>query len=265
VKTGKVFAEVKESICLKPGFYRLVLKASQMAKEAKPGQFAMLWPTKSQEPLLGRPISLHGIDQKKGEVSFLYQTVGRGTALLANLEAGNEIGILGPLGNGFTLQSNAKKVVLVAGGIGIAPLLPLAAALKNEGKKVELLFGAAKCDFLVGMDAFADLGCAVAVATVDGSLGQKGLATDLLKDSLAKERPGHIYACGPKPMLKAVAEIATESGIPCQISLEERMGCGFGVCMGCVCHQKDENGKEKLARVCKEGPVFEADEVIWHG
>lgn len=235
-------------------FYRMKLASSYLAKSAKPGQFVEVRCTAGVDPLLRRPLGIHRIT--KGGIEVLYQVVGKGTELLSAQKAGRELDIIGPLGNGFDIAAPGPAI-LIGGGIGVAPLIALAEELGGA----HVIIGARTKSHVLCENEFKRLGCSVSVATEDGSKGRKGLATELLKTAL--QSPGSkapvIYACGPTGMLKAVAQLAASHRIRCQVSLEERMACGVGVCLGCPV--KVRSGEYKM--VCKDGPVFNAEDIAW--
>ncbi|MCD5401882.1 dihydroorotate dehydrogenase electron transfer subunit [candidate division NPL-UPA2 bacterium] len=272
---GKVTILANEEVA--PGYFRMVLPALQVAREAKAGQFIQVRVSDEYDPLLRRPLSIHRIGQKlKAEsllqdMEILYEVVGKGTRILAQKQVGEELDILGPLGKGFNLPGGLETAILIAGGIGVAPLLALAEKIAESGKlKVEntkVLVGARTKGRVLGEDDFRNLGAEVRVATDDGSQGYKGLATDLLKELLSiinHQLSTVVYACGPKEMLREIAALTVSQGIPCQLSLENQMGCGVGACRGCVIKIKNQKSKIKnYKRVCKDGPVFEAGEIIW--
>lgn len=240
-------------------FYRMKLASGYLAKAAKPGQFVEVRCTAGVDPLLRRPLGVHRII--KGGIEVLYEVVGKGTELLSEKRTGEELDIIGPLGNGFDLRCtnyDVRTTILVAGGIGVAPLVSLAEELGDA----HVIIGARTKSHVLCESEFKRAGCTVAIATEDGSKGRKGLATDLLKDFLratSHELRTTIYACGPMGMLKAVARLAAAHGVRCQVSLEERMACGVGVCLGCPV--KLRTGEYKM--VCKDGPVFNAEDIEW--
>ena len=239
------------------GFFEVTLDAPHISASALPGQFIMVKADNPRWPLLRRPLGIH--KARKNTVTLLYQVVGPGTRMLAGARAGENLDILGPLGNGFD-QSQArlaKKVVLVAGGMGVAPLLFLAQKLD---KKVLVLIGAKDKNHLICEKEFRALGHKTLIATDDGSRGFKGFVTDMLEGMLRSGGAGcqAIYACGPGPMLEKVAQISARCKAPAQVSLERHMACGFGACLGCAVDTVD--GKK---RVCKDGPVFFANQIIW--
>ncbi len=252
---------------IKPGFWRMGLSAAQLSRAALPGQFINVKISGGCEPLLRRPFSIHRLDGSKAEI--IYEVVGKATQILSYKKSGEYLDVIGPLGSGFSFTPQALGPgphVLVAGGLGVAPLLFLAEKLAHKvhppaaRKKILVLLGARNKNELLREKEFNKLGCVIKAATDDGSKGFKGRVTELLKCLLSTidYRLSTIYSCGPKPMLKEVSRISWEYKIPAQISLEEHMSCGIGACMGCVVRTK--NGYK---RVCKEGPVFDAKEIIW--
>ena len=233
--------------------YDFIVHCPDFAKIAKPGQFAHIYvPGKT----LRRPISICGIDRENETLRFVFQIRGDGTRILSEFKAGMELDILAPLGNGFTIEDTSKKALFVGGGIGVPPLL---GAAKLYGQNATVCVGFRNKDAVILEDDFKNAGCDLRVATDDGSYGYHGLVTKLFED----ENPDIIYACGPTPMLKAVAAFAEKKGIKCEISLEERMACGIGACLGCAVKLKDENGEEYMGHVCKDGPVFDYRKVAY--
>ncbi len=236
------------------------LEAPGVAGEAKPGQFVMVGC--GGDTVLPRPLSIHRVDG--GQLALLFSVVGKGTARLSELKKGETVDIFGPLGNGYTINPDSKNLLLVAGGMGIAPLYFLAEAAAGEGKKVTIINGAQSCDCLLPVTPSqrlfnggvhpADFN--VVCATDDGSEGFKGMATQLIPHYL--EGIDQVFACGPVAMYRSMARIPELKDIPVQLSLEIVMGCGVGVCYGCTI--KTKSG---LKQVCKDGPVFEMGEVAW--
>jgi dihydroorotate dehydrogenase electron transfer subunit len=190
----------------------------------------------------------------------LYKRTGRGTRLLAAAVAGDVIALLGPLGCGFRAPSGAGAALLVAGGTGIASVYELARRLAGE-RAVSVLLGARSREDLMAEADFAELGVGLEIATEDGSRGARGLVTELLEQHLARERQATVYACGPTPMMQRCAEIAAAHTADCFVSLENNMACGFGVCLGCAAPRTSGG----YALVCREGPVFDATDVVWSG
>ncbi len=247
-----------------PGIYEMTIAAPEIAEQAMPGQFVMVRPIyRSFEPFLNRPFGISDIDTVKGTINILYIVVGKGTDLMSEMQQGDDVFLIGPVGNGFTMVSKGKRAALVAGGMGIAPLLPLAKTLQEKGITAYGLMGASKGAALVGTDNWQENGVQVQIATDDGSAGQKGFVTALLEDLLSKEKIDFIYCCGPTPMMARTVEIAEKYGVPIEVSLEKRMGCGIGVCMGCICKLKQADGSVKQYRVCYDGPVFRGEEVVF--
>lgn len=234
---------------------RLWVHAPELAKTAHPGQFAMLECAENYDPFLRKAISINRI---AGEaVAFAYQEVGKGTKALGKLNSGDKISYLGPLGKGFDLSPRGKKVLLIGGGIGRAPMEWLAEALAKRDNEVVVIFGAKNADGLGGVPLEKDWGKITwRFATEDGSRGVQGFVTQLMTDL---EDYDQVYACGPTPMMQAVKEICQKAEKPLQISLEGKMACGVGVCLGCTCKGKHED--EPYPKVCKNGPVFWSEEV----
>ena len=234
------------------GIYDMTVRMPQAADLAKPGQFAALY-CRDGKRLLPRPISICEIDRKEGTLRFVYRIAGAGTEEFSGLAAGDFITVMGPLGNGFPLLPG--RAILIGGGIGIPPMLSLAEHL--DGEKTVVL-GYRDLTFL--KEEF-EPHAKVLVATEDGSSGTRGTVLDAIREQ--DVQGDVIYACGPMPMLKAVAEYAKEKEIPAYISLEERMACGIGACLGCICRTKSKNEHTNVnnSRICKDGPVFDAGEV----
>ncbi len=249
----KIEAVVKSQEMLADGVYSMVLSAPEIAGQAKAGQFVSVY-TKDSSKLLPRPISLCGIDKEKGELRLVYRVAGAGTEEFSRYEAGEKVQVMGPLGNGFPLKE--KKAILIGGGIGIPPMLGLMEALDCERTAV-LGYRDSQLFLKDEFEAFGP----VYVATEDGSAGTKGNVLDAIRANGVEGAV--IYACGPTPMLRAIKAYAAENAIECYISLEERMACGIGACLACVCQSKevDHHSNVHNKRICKDGPVFAAEEV----
>lgn len=262
----QISAPIRSHRALRPDIFFLELEAPSIAEKAQPGQFVHIKVSEGFDPLLRRPFSLHEIKGQEGTLGVLYQVVGKGTKLLSQRQAGEEINLLGPLGKGFSLNFSGDHGVLLGGGIGVAPLFPLAESLISAGKKVTVLLGARSEGLILSREKFSGLGCRVLVTTDDGSLGEKGNVIELLKKYLTDHPVDFLYACGPEIVLAHVDRLGVERGIPGEVSLEAMMGCGVGACLSCSCARKDENetGK-KYAKVCSDGPVFSFGEVQIHG
>ncbi len=239
---------------------RLTLHSQAIAKATLPGQFVMIKVSGGHDPLLRRPFSLHRTDGKE-TVQILYKVLGRGTKILSEFCAGQKLDIVGPLGHGFTIKKD-KPTCLVGGGMGIAPLLFLADTMLNslEPQNIIVLLGAqtkAELEPLAG--GFEKLGLVVETATDDGSLGHHGFVIDLM-DKFETDPSREMYACGPYPMMRAVARKSEILGWNCQVSLETMMACGLAACLGCAYPRKYGSG---YVHVCKDGPVFDSEEVLW--
>jgi dihydroorotate dehydrogenase electron transfer subunit len=243
-----------------PGIYLVWLDAPDIASAARPGQFVMVRCDK--DTILPRPLSVQRVDS--GQLSLLFEVIGKGTHWLSQRKKGDTLDIFGPLGNGFTIYSKSRNLLLVAGGMGVAPLRFLADVAVGEGKKVTLIMGARSSDHLLPISLSQSLfnqgvlpaSINIVNATDDGSEGFKGLATQLIPHYL--DGADQIFACGPVEMYRTMTQMPELKGRPTQISLEIMMGCGVGVCYGCTI--KTKNG---LKQVCKDGPVFELGEVGW--
>jgi dihydroorotate dehydrogenase electron transfer subunit len=211
------------------------------------------------DPLLPRPMALYRAAPCGDAVEILYKVSGRGTRLLADARPGDRVRLVGPLGTPFRLPDARERAVLAGGGTGIASLYELARRACERGP-VAVLLGARTAGDLMGRDDFAALGVDLRVATEDGSAGRRGLVTELLEDALA-EGPARVYACGPTAMMRRAAALAASAGRLCSVSLENRMACGFGVCLGCAVPRAGGG----FALVCRDGPVFDAAGVAWAG
>lgn len=245
-------AIVLEQRILAEGVYSMWLSTS-IAKEAVPGQFVSLY-CEEHSRLLPRPISICEIDKKRSAIRLVYRLAGEGTKEFSALQTDDEVKVLGPLGNGFPLEG--EHPIVIGGGIGVPPMLELA---KSLSAKATIVLGY-RDEQLFLKEQFEDYG-QLEIATDNGAVGVHGTVVDVLEQ---KQITGDvIYACGPKPMLAAVRRYAMEHEIKCYVSMEERMACGIGACLGCVCQTKEEDAHSHVhnTRVCKEGPVFLAEEV----
>ena len=240
--------------------WRLQLCSKNIARQAQPGQFLHVKiSSNSQKPFLRRPFAVHSIE-KKDEFSILYKIRGEATKLMRELKKGDKIDIIGPLGAGFQPSMNVQKYVLVAGGIGLAPLFFLTKELIDNKKEVVLIYGARTKNELLCTKELSKVKIKPLLATDDGSQGIKGNANNLLNNYLAKNKKEKIevFAAGPRMMLKETARICKKAGVSLEVSMDEIMACGVGVCLGCAV--KTKKGY-KLA--CKDGPVFKAEDIIW--
>lgn len=237
--------------------YSFIISCPNAAKEAKAGQFVHI---KAEGYTLRRPISICEIDKEKGTIRIVFEVRGGGTDKLSQLCANDNINMIAPLGNGFTVNnvSEDKNIIVVGGGIGVPPMCSLAACYNN----VKAIIGFRSKDKVILEEDLKRIGADVTVCTDDGSYGYNGVVTLPLEDELKKGNTVMVYACGPIPMLKAVVNTAKKYNVPCEISLEERMACGVGACVGCAC-KIHRNGENLVLRVCKDGPVFKGEEVVF--
>jgi dihydroorotate dehydrogenase electron transfer subunit len=239
--------------------YALTIESREIAHEAQPGQFVHLRCGQGDDPLLRRPLSINDVQREKGYVTFWYQVVGKGTKFLSQVQAGECLDVMGPLGHGFQTDLSGKKVGLIGGGMGIAPLIFLGRELvqKNE---VQAFWGGRSRELLPRFASNVEF--PYELVTEDGSSGKQGLVTELLAEYLSREQFDLLYACGPRPMLAEVARLARQEQIPLQVSLETVMACGVGACLGCTCEGAGQ-AEDKRFKVCQDGPVFWAEEVNW--
>jgi dihydroorotate dehydrogenase electron transfer subunit len=257
--TGKVVSNTQVT----EGHFQISLFCPHIAQSMVPGQFVQVRVDRSYDPLLLRPLAIY---RARGELfDILFKVVGKGTALLAEKCVGDILNIIGPLGNGFPVDSSYQRAILIAGGIGVVPFVALAESIQD--RQVIALIGASSQNGVVGEKDLLNSGAEVYIATEDGTAGHKGMVSELLEEVLLKR--GHsaansrIFACGPMPMLKVVAWIAKQHEIPAYVSLEERMACGVGACLGCVCKTISPDGKPQYKTVCVDGPVFSTQEIVW--
>lgn len=240
---------------LHPRFVLIKLKSDEALPEIKPGQFVEVKVEGSASTFLRRPISINYVDRNNNEIWLLVQLVGEGTKAMARLNEGDFLNVLFPLGNGFSVPKKGEKVLLVGGGVGVAPLLEYGKALKGVGAKPVFLLGARTKTDLMQLDLFGKYGD-VYITTEDGTEGEKGFVTQ--HSVLTRESFDRISTCGPKPMMVAIAKFAKANSISCEVSLENMMACGLGACLCCV--EKTVKGN---VCVCKEGPVFNINDLTW--
>ena len=239
--------QIEENKKLTSDVFKMKLKGDlpDLSEITSPGQFVNI---RIDGLFLRRPISV--CDLEKNVLTLIYKVVGKGTEELSKMDKGERLSVLVGLGNGYDLSKSGNDPLLLGGGVGVPPLYLLAKKLREEGKKVTVVLGFNKKEEVFYEEEFGKLGCDVRITTVDGSYGKKGFVTDALP-----EKYSYFYTCGPEPMLRAVYNASKTSG---QFSFEERMGCGFGACMGCSC--KTVTGYK---RICKDGPVLEKEEILW--
>jgi len=236
-----------------PGVCLIRLDCLPIAPPARPGQFVMVRCGEGAEYQLRRPLSIHQLDGNR--LALLFNVVGRGTQWLSERSAGEKIDLLGPLGNGYEIYPDSKKLLLAAGGIGIAPLVFMANEAIKKAKEITLLLGASTAGQLYP-SGLSPAGVRLVTATEDGTAGNKGMITDILPDLIGWA--DQVFACGPVDMYRTMARMPELKDKPVQVSLEVRMGCGLGVCYSCTV--KTRNG---LRQTCKHGPIFDLDEVLW--
>jgi len=272
---------ILENVPVARDTFRLRLDDPATARSIRPGQFIMIRPANGSDPLLGRPFALYDVARdaagSPSAVDVVYLVLGRGTRALARLRPGDEVMTWGPLGNGFG-PPPPGPVVFVAGGIGQTPFLALGkwwlgrevygdgpdVPPQSRANPATLLLGVRSRDLAAGLDDFERAGIAVELATDDGSAGHHGFVTDLLARRLERgERPARVVGCGPPAMLAALTRLVGRFGVACEVSLENHMACGFGVCFSCVAPIRQPDGSVDLRRVCVEGPVFPAVDVAW--
>lgn len=239
---------------LTTGVFEVIIRSENIAAAAKPGQFLHLKINAGHYPLLRRPISIHAVNQEKAEITMIYHLVGQGTEMLSNIKVEATIDVMGPLGKGFPIFLD-RKCAVVGGGMGTAPLLELAKNLQY----CDAYLGFRNCTYKT---ADFEQSCGkVIVTTEDGSVGNKGYITELLEKNIADYEV--IYTCGPKIMMQKVMELCSKYNKECYVSIEERMGCGIGACLVCACKVQEENGQWHYKKACKDGPVFNAKEVVF--
>jgi dihydroorotate dehydrogenase electron transfer subunit len=267
-----VQAEVVANRRLSADYHVLTLAAPAIAEAVRPGQFVMVKTAPGLDPLLRRPFSVFEITRdaagRPAGFTLLSKRIGRGTAQLYDAHPGDRLACLGPLGRPFDVVSPPQEAWMVAGGVGLAPFATLGEALLRQGTPTTLFYGARTAADLHCSDAFARMGIEVVTATEDGSRGDRGLVTGPLERRLARHAEAkraavQIYACGPTPMMRAVAAAAAARRQPCLVSLEQVMGCGLGGCYSCVVAVRDGARPPHFVRSCLAGPVFESSAVVW--
>ncbi|MGP8154489.1 MAG: dihydroorotate dehydrogenase electron transfer subunit [Smithella sp.] len=261
--------EILENEEIQEDCFLMKVKTAPSFQNPLPGQFIMIRIAGLNDPFLSRPISIYSFSRNENYciIELLYRVVGKGTQIMAGLIEDSQVEINGPLGNGFNMQSVKENIVIIAGGIGIAPLSMLTENLHRSrpSSKMIVYKGFQSASAVVGLDKLQKLCHNITLCTDDGTLGEKGLVTQTFQKDIKNFPPDNtsIYACGPKAMLRTLAKILNKSKFNCQVSLEERMACGVGACMGCAVAIKDTKGAIGYKRVCADGPVFNLPDIIW--
>jgi dihydroorotate dehydrogenase electron transfer subunit len=254
--------------------FLMSLKVPSDFQAAVPGQFVMIRIKGREEPFLSRPFSINFLHPCNDGMSMgiLYKVIGRGTRIFSRLMKDAELYVIGPLGNGFSIPSDRKKIVLVAGGIGVAPLSFLADYLKRQEnvsaqgiEQIICFLGASMSELLLDRGRMEDACSEVMISTDDGSDGYHGTVAELFQNHIDfyADNDSAVFCCGPNPMMIAVAEIVKKYSIPCQVSMEERMACGVGACLGCAVRVKSSGDHPRYMTVCKDGPVFDINDIVW--
>ena len=255
----QIFAELIKKEKLLDGLYKFSVKAEEIVKISKPGNFIEIRVNENLDPFLRRPISIYNLDKENGVLEFIFQIKGKGTELLSKNKEGDLIDIIGPLGNGTFKFEEYKNLAVIGGGIGIFPLYELSKEAKENNKNVYTYLGFRNKNLVTLENEFENVSTDLTITTDDGSYKNAGFAINYLERDLNKYNIDCICACGPLPMLKVIKKLAEEKNISCQISLEEKMGCGMGVCLGCaVKTATSKNDNPEYIHVCKAGPVFDS-------
>lgn len=254
----RVLSEIISNVKLAENIFKVTFDAKNISGIASPGQFLHIKIVEGDYPLLRRPFSIHDVNEPN--ITILYQIKGVGTELLSTKKAGDRLDVMGPIGNGFNIDSNIKNSLLIGGGMGIAPMPFLAKKIRKLDCRVFLVYGVRNSSDLVETENLKKLADGFFICSEDGEVGSKGMVTEL---PLKYSDYDRIFACGPRPMLEAVSNLAKKSGVECEVSLEEQMACGIGACLGCSTKTKSEQGEEAYRRVCVDGPVFDSSKVIW--
>ena len=253
------FSEIYSNRIIAEDFYFLEFSWNDSKSIPVPGQFVTIRTSETTVPLLRRPFAFSGFNLKSSLASILYQKRGQGTEQMASKEIGDTLDIIAPFGNGFLIEPSIEKYILIAGGTGLGPILYGAHMLNDLGKEVLLITGAQHKTFIPQKELFHPL--SPIICTDDGSYGKKGTTIDFLLSLSEKQYTNAaIFACGPLPMLKKCHEFSKQHNLPCKVSFEQVMACGVGACMGCVIKTVHES---PYSRVCKEGPVFNSEDIVW--
>lgn len=251
--------------------YLMSIALSGAMTQPLPGQFVMVAFERGKDVFLGRPFSIYRYENStgRGNIQILYRVVGKGTRLMSRLKRGDGVKVFGPHGKPFDIYPDAQNILLVSGGIGMAPMTYLASYYQQnlQSPKMKLIcyIGARTADHILELEHLASINTVVHVSTDDGSTGYHGMVTELFSEDLPSYQPDQtaVYACGPLPMLKRLSELLLNLSMPCHVLLEQRMACGIGACLGCVVKVKAADGNPQYKRVCKDGPVFNIRDIVW--
>jgi dihydroorotate dehydrogenase electron transfer subunit len=253
--------KIKRIERLTDDIYSITVESEYISSSALPGQFVNIKCNEGNDAFLRRPLSIGSTDAAEGTYTVFFKIIGAGTAILSEKKAGDTLDVIGPLGNGFDLDIKYGRIAVVGGGLGIFPLLHVLEKSKAVVKRSYL--GLRNYGLVVLEDEFRQNSLSLEITTDDGSYGMKGFVTDILKRDIKVEKFDIIYACGPVSMLKRTVQEAENAGICCQVSLEERMGCGFGACLGCAVKARSRYGGWEYKHVCVDGPVFSGSDIIF--
>ena len=252
-------ATIVSNVYVGPELYVMTLHCPEIARCVLPGQFVHMQIPDMEGHILRRPFSVYAAPAMSGTIDILYRTVGFGSTLMTELAAGREVSLVGPVGRGWEVPEGAKRVLLVGGGVGAAPLFMLCEQCVAAGIDTTVVLGATTHKTLVCENRYKQvLGSLPRSATDDGSYGHAGFCTGLVDDALQKEEYDWVACCGPTPLMRLVAASAKRAGVACSVSMEQHMACGIGACLGCIVDTVDGN-----KRACVDGPVFDAEKVVW--
>ena len=265
MKQQQCIAKIVSNQSIHSDFFSMVVSCPEVATDCRPGQFVMFDTGENHVPYIKRPFAIADAQPDAGTLRFIYKVTGKGTRLMTQMPKGRTVSLIAPLGNGYTLPEAGSTVLLVAGGVGISSILSLLPLLVKLNCGCHVVIGARNQEGLLCLDEIEGMGVQLHISTEDGSVGYAGYPTAVVKRLLEENHFDASYICGPNPMMRSVAPEVVKAGVFCQVSLENRMGCGFGVCVGCSCKIWDPEKGVVHRRVCKDGPVFQAEEVVWDG
>ncbi len=258
----QAYAKILDQTEIIKNHFIIKIFSPEIVKKAIPGQFVMLSAWEQSDPLLRRPFTFNRIFYEEGSFELLYKKVGKGTEIMSNLKTGDQVNLLGPLGNGIKFPKNIKRIAIVCRGIGVAPMLAIIDEAKEKGIDIYAYISAATKDLLLVKKEIKQMAKSLYITTDDASLGTSGKVTDFLEKTLKDTKIDAVYTCGSKRLKRHIEKLKELYGFNAWVILEEHMACGFGACKGCACKaKKDNNHKDKYFLVCRDGPVFPIDEV----